>query len=129
MARGGHGLPKVSTEPAMPYLSTPCGVARPRGKWPVAVLYPLGHPTPYAYGFTETIKFSLQINAFRRIVYALDFLDQESEHRWLHPHSFRRSAVHLHVVGAIWEFLLESVPAWELRHVYHRNLNCEGKVI
>jgi hypothetical protein len=25
MARGGHGLPKVSPRPAMPYPSTPCG--------------------------------------------------------------------------------------------------------
>jgi hypothetical protein len=25
MARGGHGLPKVSPGPAMPYPSTPCG--------------------------------------------------------------------------------------------------------
>jgi hypothetical protein len=25
MARGGHGLPKVSHQPAMPYSSMPCG--------------------------------------------------------------------------------------------------------
>jgi hypothetical protein len=30
MARGGHGLPKVSPKSAMPYPSTPCGRATPR---------------------------------------------------------------------------------------------------
>jgi hypothetical protein len=30
MARGGHGLPKVSPGPAMPYLSMPCGRATPK---------------------------------------------------------------------------------------------------
>ena len=29
MARGGHGLPKVSPGPAMPDPSTPCGRATP----------------------------------------------------------------------------------------------------
>jgi hypothetical protein len=29
MARGGHGLPKLSTGPAMPDRSTPCGQANP----------------------------------------------------------------------------------------------------
>jgi hypothetical protein len=29
MARGGHGLPKVSRRPDMPYPSTPCGRATP----------------------------------------------------------------------------------------------------
>jgi hypothetical protein len=29
MARGGHGLPKVSLRPAMPYPPTPCGRATP----------------------------------------------------------------------------------------------------
>jgi hypothetical protein len=39
MARGGHGLCKVSLGFAMPYVSTPCGR-------PAAVFYPL--KTPYA---------------------------------------------------------------------------------
>jgi hypothetical protein len=30
MARGGHGLPKVSPEPTMPYPSSPCGQATPQ---------------------------------------------------------------------------------------------------
>jgi hypothetical protein len=54
MARGGYGLPKVSTGTAMPYPCTPCGRAIPetalQGERPVAVFYPFGHPTPYAYG-------------------------------------------------------------------------------
>jgi hypothetical protein len=34
MARGGHGLPKVSPGPAMPYPSTPCGrVTRETALW------------------------------------------------------------------------------------------------
>jgi hypothetical protein len=53
MARGGHGLPKFSTGPAMPYPSTPCGRATLETKWqnerPAGVFYPFGHPTPYAY--------------------------------------------------------------------------------
>jgi hypothetical protein len=58
MTRGGQGLPKVSTGPAMPYPFTPweqatpetaaSGVAHPQGWRPAAVFYPLGHPTPYA---------------------------------------------------------------------------------
>jgi hypothetical protein len=40
MARVGHELPKVSLGLAMPYPSTPCGVA---------ILHPFGHPMPYAY--------------------------------------------------------------------------------
>jgi hypothetical protein len=55
MARGGHGLPKVSFGSAMPYPSTPCGqntpgVGRLQGGWPTAVSYPFGHPMLYAYG-------------------------------------------------------------------------------
>ena len=61
MARGGHGLPKF-LGPAMPYLSTPYREPPlkwpyscfrggcPQGGWPANILYPLGHPTPYAYG-------------------------------------------------------------------------------
>jgi hypothetical protein len=45
MARGGHGLPKVSLGSAMPDPSTPCGWAIPE----TAVLYPLGHPAPFAH--------------------------------------------------------------------------------
>jgi hypothetical protein len=55
MARGSHGLPKVSPGSAMPYPFTPVsGVAHPQGRWPVAVFYPLGHFTPYAYGTAES---------------------------------------------------------------------------
>jgi hypothetical protein len=55
VARGGHGIPKVSPEPAMPNPSTTCGqltisgVAGPQGSWPAAVSYNLGRPTPFAY--------------------------------------------------------------------------------
>jgi hypothetical protein len=57
----GHGLPKVSLGPTMPYPSTPCkrpplkrlyGCFRgghPQDKQPVTFFYPLGLPTPYAY--------------------------------------------------------------------------------
>jgi hypothetical protein len=42
MTKGGHGFPKVPSGPAMPYPSTP-----------VAVFYPFGHPTPYAFDAHE----------------------------------------------------------------------------
>jgi hypothetical protein len=60
IAKGGHGLPKVSPRPAMHDTSTPygwptpetalSGVACPQGGRPAAIFYPFGHPTPYAYG-------------------------------------------------------------------------------
>jgi hypothetical protein len=68
MARGGHGLPKVLPGPAMPCSSTPCGRATPETalqpfqEWPApkgrsaAVFYPLGDPTPYAYGRLSTFE-------------------------------------------------------------------------
>jgi hypothetical protein len=56
---GGHGLPKVSPELAMPDPSRPCGratpdtavsgVAHPQGRRPAAVFYPFEHPMPYAH--------------------------------------------------------------------------------
>jgi hypothetical protein len=53
MARGGHGLPKVSLRLAMPYPSMPCGWAIPETAFqagqPLAVFYPFRHPTPYVY--------------------------------------------------------------------------------
>jgi hypothetical protein len=64
MARGGHGLPKVSLGPAMPDLYMPCeqavpetavgqmaasGVTYLQDERPAAVFYPFRHPTPYAY--------------------------------------------------------------------------------
>jgi hypothetical protein len=49
MARGGHGLLKVLTVPAMPAPSTVVsGVAHPQGRRPVTFSYPFAHPTPYA---------------------------------------------------------------------------------
>jgi hypothetical protein len=63
MGRGGHGLPKVSPGPAMPYPFTPCRRVTPettlqpfqgwparRGGWPAVVFYTFGRPTPYPYG-------------------------------------------------------------------------------
>jgi hypothetical protein len=59
MARGGHGDPRVSLRPAMPYPTTPTPktalkavsvVACPQAGRPVAVFYPLEHPTPCASG-------------------------------------------------------------------------------
>jgi hypothetical protein len=36
IGRGGHGLPKVSTGPAIPYLSMPCGRSAPEtALWPI----------------------------------------------------------------------------------------------
>jgi hypothetical protein len=58
MARGGHGHPKISPGPAMPYPSMPCGRTTsetalqrglPVGRWPAAFFYPSGHPGPYVY--------------------------------------------------------------------------------
>jgi hypothetical protein len=57
MARGGHGLPKVSPGPTVPYPSTPCKQltlkqpyshfkgGRPQRGRHAAVLYSFGHPT------------------------------------------------------------------------------------
>jgi YD repeat-containing protein len=60
MARGGHGLPKVSLGLAMPYPFAPwgratpqTGMAYPQGGQPAAVFYPFGHPLPYAYDFSS----------------------------------------------------------------------------
>jgi hypothetical protein len=50
MARGGHGLLKVSPGHVMLDPSTPCGWTTPQGGWPAAVFFPLGHPTLYVYG-------------------------------------------------------------------------------
>jgi hypothetical protein len=45
MGRSGHGLPKVSTGPAMPNPSTPCGWAIPENSHTaVSGVVPLGHP-------------------------------------------------------------------------------------
>jgi hypothetical protein len=41
MERGGHGLPKISRGPAMPYPSTPCGQTTPG---PYGRLLPLWTP-------------------------------------------------------------------------------------
>jgi hypothetical protein len=49
MARGSHGLPKVSLKPTMPYLLRPAGVTPLEGGHHAAIFYPLGHPTPYVY--------------------------------------------------------------------------------
>jgi hypothetical protein len=52
MARGGHGLPKVSLGPAMPYPSTPCGRAtcRAGSLQPSSTPLDNGQSPPYAYG-------------------------------------------------------------------------------
>jgi hypothetical protein len=54
MARGGHGLTKVSPGPTIPYLSTPCGWATAETAswqfeewptlWPLRPLLPLWAP-------------------------------------------------------------------------------------
>jgi hypothetical protein len=55
MARGGHGLPKVATGPAMPNSFMTWGRAtietalQPFQGRPAAIFYPFRHPTPYAY--------------------------------------------------------------------------------
>jgi hypothetical protein len=57
-ARSGRGLPKGSHGPAMPYTSKPTekaasGVVRSQGWRPAAVIYPLGHPTPYVSAYFQ----------------------------------------------------------------------------
>jgi hypothetical protein len=47
MARGGHGLAKVSPGPARPYPSTPCG----------PLLLSFGHLTPYVPGHRCLLPF------------------------------------------------------------------------
>jgi hypothetical protein len=43
--------PSTPCRQAAPYgLTVVSGVARPQGEQPVAVFYPLGYPTPNAYG-------------------------------------------------------------------------------
>jgi hypothetical protein len=49
MARGGHGLPKVSVGLAMPDPSTPCGR-------PAAICHPFGHPMPYVYDQKKIVE-------------------------------------------------------------------------
>jgi hypothetical protein len=57
MQRGGHGLPKISPGPALPFYALRTGnprnglseLARPQGGRPAAVSYPFGRPSPYAY--------------------------------------------------------------------------------
>jgi hypothetical protein len=59
MARGGHGLPKVSHRPAMPNPSRSCGqatlesaisgVVHLQGGRPAAFFYPFGQPTPMSH--------------------------------------------------------------------------------
>jgi hypothetical protein len=70
LARGCHGLPKVSLGPAMSYPSTPCRratpettlrpfqreVAHPKSWRSPAIFFHLGHPTPYAYGVWDKRK-------------------------------------------------------------------------
>jgi hypothetical protein len=65
MARGGHGRPKVSPEPAMTYLSMPCGWFTSetalwsfQGEQPVAFFYHTRHPTPYAYASIDLGRIS-----------------------------------------------------------------------
>jgi hypothetical protein len=48
MARGGHGLIKVSPRPAILCASTPCGRATPYSRFTGGRFYPFGNPTPYA---------------------------------------------------------------------------------
>jgi hypothetical protein len=68
MARGGHGLPKASSGPAMPYPSMPRRQAIPETHYDhfmgglsqggFAVNFnPFRHPTPYTYGLIlDTFK-------------------------------------------------------------------------
>jgi hypothetical protein len=44
MAGGGHGLPKVSSKPAIPYPSTPCGRVTPAEQTAYGRLQPLWAP-------------------------------------------------------------------------------------
>jgi hypothetical protein len=46
MARGGHGLPKVSPGPAMPDPFTPCGRATPGGPLPFSTRADTPRRTP-----------------------------------------------------------------------------------
>jgi hypothetical protein len=64
MARGGHGLPKVSPGPAIPYPSMPYRFRAGPSAGRVACSYPFGHPTSYAY----VIKiFTLGLNQINKI--------------------------------------------------------------
>jgi hypothetical protein len=38
-------------------------VARPQGKWPAAVFYPFGHPTPYADALHHSFTFPRELDA------------------------------------------------------------------
>jgi hypothetical protein len=98
--KGGHGLPKVSLWPAIPYHSMPCmratpetavsGVARLQGGRPAAIFYPFGHPSPYAcdiagqqflrllfdrkqdvLNFSRSLRFSLFVRCFVTVLVTL----------------------------------------------------------
>jgi hypothetical protein len=60
MARSGYGL-SLKYHQGPPYTpeTAVSGVARPQDGRPATVFYPLGHPTPYAYG--PAIRFACEI--------------------------------------------------------------------
>lgn len=60
---GGHGLPKVSLGPAMPYPLCPAGVSSQGGR-SAAVFYPLGYPTPYASDFIGVTRKVLNVECW-----------------------------------------------------------------
>jgi hypothetical protein len=72
MARGGHGLPKVSPGPPCPTLPRPAGRpplkrlygrfrgGPPTGRVAHGRLYPFGHPAPYAKSENPTFENSIE---------------------------------------------------------------------
>jgi hypothetical protein len=44
------------------------GVARPYGRWPGAVFYPLGHSTPYDYGTRDGQKKSVVLVVWTKMI-------------------------------------------------------------
>jgi hypothetical protein len=89
MARGGHGLPKVSVRHVLPNPSTPCGwppLKRPFQRWPptgqvaCGCLLPLGHPTPYASRSQSHQKLNPEFD-FLKSPFESKLLQKENENR------------------------------------------------
>jgi hypothetical protein len=71
----GVSTDSLKFRPALPFyalqvghpqnsLTAVSGVAHPQGRWPAAVFYPLGYPTPYGPGGDEVLVLSVVLFSF-----------------------------------------------------------------
>jgi hypothetical protein len=86
MAWGGHGLPKISPRPDMPYPSIqglqPLNrrVAHQQSRRRATVFYPIAHSTPYAYGIVPKLADNRVQTIVRR---AWDGLETVESRHWV----------------------------------------------